>query len=159
MELSSPVPRLHVLLVHPEIPPNTGNIVRLCAATRSPLHLVHPLGFQTDDRHLRRAGIDSWAHAAVFHHASFAAALAASGSGPVFCFSARSDRPYTQAPYEPEARLVFGSETKGLPPEILEEHRETAYRLPIWGEARSLNLSNAVAVALYEGYRQLKVWG
>ncbi|MBI5443986.1 MAG: tRNA (cytidine(34)-2'-O)-methyltransferase [Deltaproteobacteria bacterium] len=152
------MPRLHVVLVEPEIPPNTGNIVRLCAATGSPLHLVHPLGFRTDDRSLKRAGIDCWAQVTVRHYESFDAALEASGHGPVFCFSARAPRPHTDIPFESGARLVFGSESRGLPPGLLERFAESCYRIPIWGEVRSLNLSNAVAVALYEGYRNLGAW-
>ncbi len=155
MSQTIPAPGLHVVLVNPEIPPNTGNIARLCAATRTALHLVHPLGFSVDDRHLRRAGLDYWPHVAVHHHDSLATALATSGDGPVCFFSARHGTPYDQAPYRPGARLVFGPETRGLPAELLEQHPQQCYRIPIWGEVRSLNLSAAAAVVVYEGYRQL----
>ena len=101
--------KLHVILVKPQIPPNTGNIARLCGATRTPLHLVHPLGFDTDDKTLRRAGLDYWKDVDVNHHDDFAGALRGSGDGPVILFSARSTRPYTEAPYAEGARLVFGA--------------------------------------------------
>ncbi len=152
-------PTLHVVLVNPEIPPNTGNVARLCAATGSRLHLVHPLGFSVDDRQLKRAGLDYWPHVDLCHHPSLEAALAASGTGPVLLFTARGGTPYDRAPYAPGARLVFGPETRGLAPELLAAHPERCVRLPIWGQVRSLNLSAAVAVAVYEGYRQLGAWG
>ncbi|MDW7709103.1 MAG: tRNA (cytidine(34)-2'-O)-methyltransferase [Deferrisomatales bacterium] len=156
----SPAPlRLHVILVNPEIPPNTGNVARLCAATGSTLHLVHPLGFSTDDRYLKRAGLDYWEHVEVRHHPGLPEALAASGDGPVFYFSARVGRPYDQAPYARGARLVFGPETRGLPPALLAAHPEACCRIPIWGPVRSINLSAAVGVAVYEAYRQLGAWG
>lgn len=149
---------LQVILVNPEIPPNTGNIARLCAATRTPLHLVHPLGFSTDDRYLKRAGLDYWPHVRVSHHPSLEAALAASGSGPVCYFSARAGRPHDQAPYLPGTRLVFGPETRGLPPGLLAAHPDACFRIPIWGQVRSINLSTAVGIVVYEGYRQLGAW-
>ncbi len=151
-------PRVHVVLVEPEIPPNTGNIARLCAATGSALHLVHPLGFSTDDRHLKRAGLDYWPHVDVREHPNLASALAASGPGPVFYFSARAGRPYDEAPYAPGCRLVFGPETRGLPPELLEANAGRVYRIPIWGRVRSLNLSTAVGIVVYEAYRRLGAW-
>jgi tRNA (cytidine/uridine-2'-O-)-methyltransferase len=155
MTQPNPAPGLHVVLVNPEIPPNTGNVARLCAATGTPLHLVHPLGFSVDDRHLRRAGLDYWPQVEVNHHDGLEAALAGSGDGPVYLFSARRGAPYDRAPYRPGTRLVFGAETRGLPEELLERHPERCYRIPIWGEVRSLNLAAAVAVVVYEGYRQL----
>ena len=151
--------RLQVVLVNPEIPPNTGNIARLCAATRSPLHLVHPLGFSTDDHHLKRAGLDYWPHVEVHQHDSLAAALRDSGDGPVFYYSARVGRPYDAAPYAPGARLVFGPETKGLPMNLLDANRAACFRVPIWGRVRSLNLSTTVGIVVYEGYRRLGAWG
>jgi tRNA (cytidine/uridine-2'-O-)-methyltransferase len=150
--------RLHVVLVTPEIPPNTGNVARLCGATGSPLHLVHPLGFRTDDRTLKRAGLDYWEHIEVHHHESLEAALAQSGQGPILYSSARADRPYTDAPYADGARLVFGPETRGLPQDLLEANRDRTFRIPIWGRVRSLNLSTAVGIVVYEGYRRLGAW-
>ena len=158
---AAPLPkshRLHVILVNPEIPPNTGNVARLCGATQSALHLVHPLGFRTDDRTLKRAGLDYWEHIEVHHHDDLTAALAASGSGEVLYFSARSERPYTEAPFGPGARLVFGPETRGLSPELIEANPERSFRIPIWGQVRSLNLSTAVGIVVYEGYRRLGAW-
>ncbi len=149
---------LHVVLVEPEIPPNTGNIARLCAATRTHLHLVHPLGFSTDDRHLKRAGLDYWSYVSVREHPSLEAALATSGSGPVFYFSARSGRPYDRAPFAPGCRLVFGPESRGLPPALLDRNPDRVFRIPIWGRVRSLNLSTAVGVVVYEAYRRLGAW-
>jgi tRNA (cytidine/uridine-2'-O-)-methyltransferase len=146
------------VLVNPEIPPNTGNIARLCAATRTPLHLVHPLGFSTDDHQLKRAGLDYWPEVDLHHHENLAGALRSSGNGPIFYFSARSGRPYDEAPYALGARLVFGPETRGLPPEVLETNRELCFRIPIWGSVRSLNLSTAVGIVVYEGYRRLGAW-
>jgi len=105
---------------------------------------------------MRRAGLDYWEHIDVHHHESLEAALVASGHGPVLCFSARADRPYTEAPYSEGARLVFGPETRGLPQDVLDANRDCTFRIPIWGKVRSLNLSNAAAVAAYEAIRQ---WG
>lgn len=146
------------MLLNPEIPPNTGNVARLCGATGSVLHLVHPLGFSVDDRQLKRAGLDYWHAIDVRHHPSLDAALDASGRGPVLYFSARAGRPYTEAPYADGARLVFGPETRGLPPALLAAHPDRAFRIPIWGDVRSLNLSAAAAVVVYEGYRRLGAW-
>lgn len=149
---------LHVILVKPEIPPNTGNIARMCGATGSVLHLVHPLGFKTDAKSLRRAGLDYWKQVEVNHHDDFQSALDRSGDGPVLLFSARAETPYTDAPFAPGARLVFGAETSGLPPEILDAYPDAVYRIPIWGKVRSLNLSTAAGIVVYEGYRQLGAW-
>ncbi|TLN18760.1 tRNA (cytidine(34)-2'-O)-methyltransferase, partial [bacterium] len=146
---------LHVILVQPQIPPNTGNIARLCGATGSVLHLVRPLGFSTDEKSLRRAGLDYWSEVEVLYHDSFAEALASSGAGPLILFSARAKTPYTEAPYADGARLVFGSETSGLPREIIDAHPDNLYLIPIWGKVRSLNLSTAAGIAVYEGYRKI----
>ncbi len=148
---------LHVILVNPEIPPNTGNIARLCGATGSTLHLVHPLGFSVDDKAVRRAGLDYWREVDVREHQSFDEALAHSGDGDVFLFSARAERSYLEAPFTPGARLVFGSETKGLPAEVLDRYPGNVYRIPIWGKVRSLNLSTSVGVAVYEAYRKIGI--
>ncbi|PLX44046.1 MAG: tRNA (uridine(34)/cytosine(34)/5-carboxymethylaminomethyluridine(34)-2'-O)-methyltransferase TrmL [Deltaproteobacteria bacterium] len=150
--------KLHVILVNPRIPPNTGNIARLCAATGTTLHLVHPLGFDTDDKSLRRAGLDYWEHVDVLHHDSFDDAIEKSGDGPILLFSAKAEKNYTHGDYKPGARLVFGAETTGLPEEVKSLYPESLYLIPIWGKVRSLNLSTAVGIALYEGYRQLLEW-
>jgi tRNA (cytidine/uridine-2'-O-)-methyltransferase len=149
---------LNVVLVEPEIPPNTGNIARLCGATASTLHLVHPLGFRTDDRDLRRAGLDYWPQVTIRHHSSLKAFLSENTHGDLLFFSTRGKRVYTDAPYLPGCFLVFGKETTGLPHDLLEQNMEMCFQIPIWGNVRSLNLSTAVGVVVYEAYRQLGVF-
>ena len=147
---------MHVALVEPEIPPNTGSIARLCAATHTPLHLVEPLGFRIDDRHLRRAGIDYWAHVDVRRHADWPAFLAAHPGGRLHLFSARAERPYTACRYAADDFLVFGGESRGLPPALREAYAGRLYRIPMASEhVRSLNLATAVGIVLYEALRQL----
>lgn len=146
-----------MVLVHPEIPPNTGSIGRLCAATRTTLQLVEPLGFSLEDRYLRRAGLDYWPHLELVRHASWSAYLAASAGRRQLYFSARAAETYLAAPYEElEAfDLVFGSETRGLPADIVASAGGDLYRIPIaHPEVRSLNLANAVSIALYEALRR-----
>jgi tRNA (cytidine/uridine-2'-O-)-methyltransferase len=148
---------VQVVLVHPEIPPNTGSIARLCAATATPLHLIQPLGFSLDDRYLKRAGLDYWPFVELTLHADWAAFAAGAGDGRVLLFSARARDSYLQAPYNPSAHLflVFGGETSGLPPELLRSHAHATYRIPLLTEhVRSLNLANAVSIVLYEALRQ-----
>ncbi len=151
----TPHPRLNVVLVHPEIPPNTGNVARMCGATQTRLHLVHPLGFKVDDRHLRRAGLDYWDQVEVIHHRSLEAFLDYSSGQRLLLFSARGERPYTEAPYSQGAFLLFGSETQGLPSQLLDNMRDSVYYIPIWGKVRSLNLATAVGIVTYEAYRSL----
>lgn len=147
---------MNVVLYQPEIPPNTGSIARLCAATRTTLHLVFPLGFSIDDKHLKRAGLDYWEHVDVRLHESWDDFLARHGSGRLLFFSKRADRSYTRASYREGDFLVFGPETRGLPQEILDANRERAFRIPMMGEGvRSLNLASAVSIVLYEALRQL----
>ena len=148
---------LAVVLVHPEIPPNTGNIGRLCAATRTPLHLIEPLGFSLDDRYLRRAGLDYWPHLNLATHASWEAFRESSRGRRRIYLSARGERSYLTAPMSgrDELDLVFGCETRGLPVEISMEDPDQVYRIPIAHPAvRSLNLATAVAIVLYEALRQ-----
>lgn len=148
----------HVVLVHPEIPQNTGSIARTCAATRTPLHLVEPLGFSLDDRYLKRAGLDYWPSVALQVHPDWAASQRALADRRAIYFSARSDRSYVDAGFQPGDQLVFGCETKGLPREITEGHSEAIFRIPIFSDSvRSLNLSNAVAIVLYEALRQCRL--
>lgn len=147
---------LHVVLVAPEIPPNTGSIARLCAATRLRLHLVRPLGFSLDDRYLKRAGLDYWPHVDVTVHDDWAALQRHLPSSRAHFFSARADRSYTSVAYAPGDVLIFGSETKGLPRDILDAHRDDTWVIPIFSpHVRSLNLSNAVSIVVYEALRQL----
>jgi tRNA (cytidine/uridine-2'-O-)-methyltransferase len=146
-------PRLHVVLYRPEIPNNTGTIGRLCVGTLTPLHLVRPLGFRIDDKTVRRAGLDYWKHVDLHVHDALEQAL--SGAGQVLYYSAHARRPYTECRHAEGDYLVFGGESRGLPRSLLETHSEAAYRIPMWGPVRSLNLANAVSIVLYEAFRQL----
>ncbi|MBI3769288.1 MAG: tRNA (cytidine(34)-2'-O)-methyltransferase [Deltaproteobacteria bacterium] len=146
---------MHIALVEPEIPPNTGSIARLCAATETPLHLVGHLGFTIDDRHLRRAGLDYWPYVPLSRHDSWEA-LRAALPGRFLGFSARAPRLYTELRFRPDDVLVFGGETRGLAASIQAELAPELYRIPITSaHVRSLNLANAVSIVLYEGLRQL----
>ncbi len=145
---------LHIVLVEPEIPGNTGNIARLCAATGIDLHLVKPLGFSTDDKYLKRAGLDYWHLVNVHYHENFEEVAAMYHGHPFYFLSTKAPRAYTEVAYEREALLVFGKETAGLPETLLAEHWERAVRIPMISEARSLNLSNSVAIVAYEALRQ-----
>jgi len=152
-------PGFHVVLVHPEIPPNTGNVIRLTANTATALHLVEPLGFRMDDRELRRAGLDYHEYATVRVHRDFdacRAALAAQGSPRWFAFATDAARSAFDVRFAPGDVLVFGCESAGLPEDVLGRFAdETRLRIPMRPGVRSLNLSNAVAVAVYEAWRQL----
>ncbi|HET6417587.1 MAG TPA: tRNA (cytidine(34)-2'-O)-methyltransferase [Polyangiales bacterium] len=143
----------HVVLVEPEIPPNTGAIARTCGATQSPLHLVGPLGFRIDEHAVRRAGLDYWNLVQIHRHESFGAFEEAHSDVRIHFFSAGASRSYLQADFEPGDALVFGRESVGLPSELLED-RQNVWAIPTLGPVRSLNLSNAVAIVLYEALRQ-----
>jgi tRNA (cytidine/uridine-2'-O-)-methyltransferase len=147
----------HIVLVAPEIPPNTGNVIRLAANTGCTLHLVEPLGFSMDDKLLRRAGLDYHEYAAVQRHASWAALLEAGAPPPErqFAFTTRGTRLHTSVTWQPGDWLVFGSESAGLPVALREGFApDNRVRLPMRSGQRSLNLSNAVAVAVFEAWRQ-----
>jgi tRNA (cytidine/uridine-2'-O-)-methyltransferase len=145
----------HVVLFHPEIPPNTGNVIRLCANSGSTLHLVKPLGFELTRKAVRRAGLDYDELAQVRVHASLAACLEALKEARLFCIETGGSRPYSEARYRPGDALVFGSETRGLPQEVLGRvPREHQLRIPMRAGNRSLNLANAVALVVYEAWRQ-----
>ena len=147
---------LHVVLFEPEIPPNTGNIIRLCANTGFQLHLVEPLGFDFDDKKLRRAGLDYHEFAAVQVHKDLDAALEAIQPKNVWALTTKGTGNYCDAQFLQGDVLLFGPETRGLPPEVRESlPQETLLRLPMKEESRSLNLSNACAVVVYEAWRQL----
>ena len=151
-----PAPPLQVVLVHPEIPPNTGNIARLCAATGSRLHLIEPLGFSITNPQLRRAGLDYWDAIQVRVHASWASFLEAVAPPRMFFYSTGSARRYNHASHHAGDTLVFGCETKGLPDALLAEYPAQVYGIPIQTQhVRSLNLSSAVAVVVYEALRQI----
>jgi len=149
-------PDFHVVLVAPEIPQNTGTTARLCAATETRLHLIGPLGFSLEDRHLRRAGLDYWPHVDLEVHADWTSFRARHPTAPLRLFSARAERSFTTLEYRRGDFLVFGGETRGLDPAILSEHADATYAIPMTGRAvRSLNLANAAAIVLYEALRQL----
>ena len=146
---------LHVLLHQPEIPPNTGNVIRLCANTGARLHLIEPLGFSLDDARLRRAGLDYHETADVQRHASLEACLAALGQPRVLAFSTRGTLRHDQHAYVDGDALLFGAESRGLPDDVLDAlPAAQRLRLPMRAGQRSLNLSNAVAVAVFEAWRQ-----
>ncbi|WP_108472044.1 tRNA (uridine(34)/cytosine(34)/5-carboxymethylaminomethyluridine(34)-2'-O)-methyltransferase TrmL [Rhodanobacter thiooxydans] len=147
---------LHVILFRPEIPPNTGNVIRLCANTGAALHLIRPLGFQLDDARLRRAGLDYHEYASVAVHDDLASCLDAIGTPRVYAFTTRGRVAHVDARFADGDALLFGCETAGLPGEVLETiPAEQRLRLPMCPDSRSLNLSNSVAVAVYEAWRQL----
>ena len=147
----------HIVLVHPEIPPNTGNVIRLAANTGCTLHLIEPLGFSMEDRQMRRAGLDYHEYAQVQRHASWATFQASERPDPARCFAltTRGQRGVHEVAFQPGDWLVFGSETQGLPPDLREQFAtDQRLRLPMRAEQRSLNLSNAVAVVIFEAWRQ-----
>ena len=147
---------MNVVLFEPEIPPNTGSVARLCAATRSPLHLVEPLGFELDDKHLKRAGLDYWPHVDLRVHGSWEGFMERHGRERLHYFSRRAARSYVSARFRRGDFLVFGPETRGLPAHILDANEAHSYVIPMMSPAvRSLNLANAVSIVLYEGLRQL----
>ena len=147
---------MHVVLYQPEIPPNTGSVARLCAATLTPLHLIKPLGFKIDDKHLKRAGLDYWEFVDLHVHNSWQHFLEQSTGKRLLYFSKKASRSYTQVSFAEDDYLVFGPETRGLPEEWIALNAKRALRIPMMGTGvRSLNLSNAVAIVLYEGLRQL----
>ena len=145
---------LNIVLLEPEIPQNTGNISRTCAVTSAALHLVHPLGFSLDEKHLRRAGLDYWKDLTLYEHESFAAVEAAYPQARFFLATTHAARSYAQVSYRDGDFLVFGKETAGLGPAILSRRADDGIRIPMGRDQRSLNLSNAVAVVLYEALRQ-----
>ncbi len=144
----------NIVLVEPEIPQNTGNIVRTCRATGCRLHLVRPLGFEISDRYLKRAGLDYWDEVEIFYYDSFAEVLAAYPSSRFYYFTTKGLQRHSDARFKQGDFMVFGKETRGLPEELLKANKETCLRIPMVGETRSLNLSNSVAIAVYEGLRQ-----
>ncbi len=146
---------LKVVLYEPEIPPNTGNVIRLCANTGASLHLIEPLGFSWDDRRLKRAGLDyhEWADVALYP--TLAAFYQANPTGARYAFTTRGSRRFTDAQIEPDATLLFGPETRGLPDSVLATFAaDRRLRVPMQPHSRSLNMANAVAVVLYEAWRQ-----
>lgn len=145
---------MHIALIQPQIPPNTGNIARLCAATDTPLHLIGPLGFSIDEADVRRAGLDYWDQVDLWEHAGWGDFRAVIARERCFYFSANASQPYWDAPLADNSCLVFGSETDGMPARILEKHPERCFRIPMRPGIRSLNLATAVGIVLYDALRR-----
>lgn len=146
---------MHIVMVEPEIPGNTGNVARLCAANHITLHLVKPLGFSIDDKHLKRAGLDYWSLVDVQIHENFEEVLEKYKGHRFFYLTTKSEQCYADIQFQYDDILVFGKETKGLPEELLKKYPESCFRVPMIDKARSLNLSNTVAIVSYEALRQL----
>ena len=146
---------LNIVLVEPEIPQNCGNIARTCAATGSVLHLIRPLGFDISEKAVKRAGLDYWHLVDVREYENLQDFFAENDVQQMWCLSTKAPKSYTQAAFTDGCYLFFGKETKGLPEDFLEAHRDCCVRLPMRAEARSLNLSNSVAITVYEALRQL----
>ena len=150
---------LNIVLVEPEIPQNCGNIARTCAATGCCLHLIHPLGFDISEKAVNRAGLDYWHLVDVREYENLADFFEKNEVAEMWCLSTKAPRGYTEAQYHDGCYLFFGKETKGLPEDFLEAHRNCCVRIPMRSEARSLNLSNAVAITVFEALRQLSFPG
>ena len=146
--------KINIVLYQPEIPQNTGNIARTCAATGAALHLIRPFGFEISDRQLKRAGLDYWDKLDITYYDSAEDFFAQHGDRPLSCFSTKAPRSYTAVTYPSEVWLVFGPESRGLPEDVIHHYGDTAVRIPMRPQLRSLNLSNSVAVAVYEVLRQ-----
>ncbi len=145
----------NIVLVEPEIPQNTGNIARTCAATGSRLHLVKPLGFEVSDKYLKRAGLDYWEYVDITYYENLDDFLEKNRGARLFFFTTKGRKRHSDEQFKDGDFLVFGKETKGLPEELLKAHPDECLRIPMLGELRSLNLSNSVAIAVYEALRQL----
>ncbi len=144
---------LHIALLQPEIPPNTGNIIRLCANSGAQLHLIHPLGFALEDKRMRRAGLDYHEWASIIHYQDDQDFVTKNSTRRIFACSTKAEKNYSEITYQDEDMLLFGPETRGLPLAILKHY--SAIRIPMKATSRSLNLSNAVAIILFEAWRQL----
>lgn len=156
-EASSP---FNIVLVEPEIPPNTGSIARVCGATDTVLHLVHPLGFSTDDKHLKRAGLDYWRFVTIVYWDSFESFLEAQNENRLFFLTKKVARPYTKARFTPGDYLIFGKETKGIPEDILNLYHDRCYSIPMSNpNIRSINLAMSAGIVLFEALRQQELSG
>ena len=144
----------HIVLYEPEIPANTGNIGRTCAATGAHLHLIEPLGFRLGEKELKRAGMDYWDQLSVTRYVDFADFQRKNPGARLYMATTKGRHVYTEVSYEKDCYLMFGKESGGIPEEILLQYPETAIRIPMLGDTRSLNLSNSVAIVLYEALRQ-----
>lgn len=148
------MPTLNIVLVEPEIPQNTGNIARTCAATGARLHIIEPMGFKIDDKKLKRAGLDYWYLLDITYYKNLDDFFEKNKNGNFYYFSTKADKVYSDIEYPDNSFLFFGRETKGLPEWLLFENHDTTVRIPMINDARSLNLSNSVAIGVYEVLRQ-----
>ncbi len=145
---------MNIVLFEPEMPLNTGNIGRTCVATNTRLHLIEPLGFKLNEKAIKRAGLDYWDKLDVTVYCDFQDFLEKNPGAKIYMATTKAPKVYTEVSYEPDCYLMFGKESAGIPEEILVENQENCVRIPMWGDIRSLNLSNSVAVVLYEALRQ-----
>lgn len=145
---------MNIVLYEPEMPANTGNIGRTCVATNTRLHLIEPLGFKINEKSLKRAGLDYWDKLDVTVYCDFQDFLKRNPGARIYMATTKARKAYTEVLYQPEDFLMFGPESRGIPEDILVDYQETCVRIPMWGEIRSLNLSNSVAIILYEGDRK-----
>ena len=145
---------MNIVLFEPEIPANTGNIGRTCVATNTRLHLIEPLGFRINEKARKRAGLDYWDKLEVIVYCNFEDFLERNPGARIYMATTKAQKVYTEASYEPDCYLMFGKESAGIPEDLLVKYQETCVRIPMWGDIRSLNLSNAVSVVLYEALRQ-----
>lgn len=145
---------MNIVLLEPEMPANTGNIGRTCVATDTKLHLIEPLGFRISEKAVKRAGLDYWDKLDVTVYSDYEDFLKRNPGAKIYMATTKAQHAYTDVAYEPDCFLMFGKESAGIPEEILLEHQETCVRIPMWGDIRSLNLSNSVSIILYEALRQ-----
>lgn len=146
--------KLNIVLYEPEIPANTGNIGRTCVATGTRLHLIEPLGFRLNEKAIKRAGMDYWKDLDVTTYLNYQDFLEKNPGAKIYMATTKAKQVYTDVSYEPDCFIMFGPESRGIPEEILLENQETCVRIPMWGDIRSLNLSNSVSIVLYEALRQ-----
>lgn len=145
---------MNIVLYEPEMPANTGNIGRTCVATDTRLHLIEPLGFKLNEKAIKRAGLDYWDQLDITVYSDYHEFLEQNPGAKIYMATTKAPNVYTDVSYEPDCYLMFGKESAGIPEEILAEHQDTCVRIPMWGEIRSLNLSNSVSIVLYEALRQ-----
>ncbi|MDD3254141.1 MAG: tRNA (cytidine(34)-2'-O)-methyltransferase [Lachnospiraceae bacterium] len=145
---------MNIVLLEPEMPMNTGNIGRTCVATNTRLHLIEPLGFKLNEKAIRRSGLDYWEKLDVTVYSDYQDFLTRNPGAKIYMATTKAQKTYVEPHYEPDCFIMFGKESAGIPEEILLDHQDTCVRIPMWGDIRSLNLSNSVAVVLYEALRQ-----